>query len=225
MNLIDRIKNILLSPKTEWQAIASEPATVPGLYKSYIAIIAAAPALAGFIKSSLIGYGAFGLSARTPIANGLIGAIIGYALSLALVYVMALIVNTLAPIFGGRKNLTEALKTVAYAATASCVASIGLVIAWLGLLIVLAGSIYNIYLLYRGLPVTMKCPPEKAAGYTAISVVCAIVLSWSCAIATGMVIGGAAMASGAPSHAVFDQNTWPGKMEAANAQMNRQSAP
>ena len=102
---------------------------------------------------------------------------VGYVLSLAMVYVIALIVDALAPSFGGQKDRIQALKTVAYCYTASWVAGIATILPWFGLLITLAGVIYGIYLLYLGLPHTMKCPQDKAAGYTAVSIIVVIVLS------------------------------------------------
>ncbi len=99
--LIARVKAILTTPKTEWPVIAAEPATVADLYKNYIVWLAAIPVVCKFIKGSFIGYGAFGIYYRTPIGAGITGMIIGYALTLALVYVVALIVDALAPTFGG----------------------------------------------------------------------------------------------------------------------------
>ncbi|MDR2011804.1 MAG: YIP1 family protein [Rhodanobacter sp.] len=174
--LIERIKNILTTPETEWPVIAAESTTVPDLYKNYIAIIAALPAIVVFIKGSLIGFSAFGLTARTPIGPGLAGMIVCYVLSLAMLYVISLIIDALAPTFDGEKNQIQALKAATYAGTAGAIASIGLLVPWLGVLIALAGGIYSIYLLYLGLPATMKCPPEKAGGYTAVSIICAAVL-------------------------------------------------
>ena len=112
--LIARVKAILTTPQTEWPLIAAEPATVPDLYRNYIVFLAAIPAIAGFIKGSLIGYGMFGFHYRTPIVAGIISAVVAYALSLVLVYVMALIVNALAPSFDGQKDPVQALKAVAY---------------------------------------------------------------------------------------------------------------
>ena len=45
MALVDRVKNILLSPRTEWPVIDAEPATVASLYTGYIMPLAAIPAL------------------------------------------------------------------------------------------------------------------------------------------------------------------------------------
>jgi len=188
--LIERAKRILMSPKTEWPVIAAEPDTTAGLYKNYIAILAAIGPIALFIKMTLIGtqvpfLGTF----RLDMGTGLIQLVLGYVLSLAAVYVFALIVNALAPTFGGQKDSIQALKAAAYAMTASWVAGIGQVLPWLGVLIGLAGGIYSIYLLYLGLPVTMKSPPDKAAGYTAVSVIAAVILFWVCAAIVSGIIG------------------------------------
>ena len=127
--LIARVKAILTTPKTEWPIIAAEPATVADLYKNYIVFLAAVPAICQFIKGSLIGYGMFGIQYRTPVGMGIDRHDRRYALTLALVYVVALIVDALAPTFGGQKNQVQALKTVAYAWTASWVAGIGALIS------------------------------------------------------------------------------------------------
>ena len=52
--LIERIRSILTSPKTEWPVIAAEPATVGGLYTGYIMLLAAIPAICTFIKMAFI---------------------------------------------------------------------------------------------------------------------------------------------------------------------------
>lgn len=224
--LIARVKAILSTPKTEWPVVAAEPATVPDLYKNYIAILAAIPAVMGFIKGSLIGYGGFGITVRTPIGMGIAGAVVGYVLALVLVYVMSLIVDALAPSFGGQKNPTQALKAVAYSYTASWVASIGLLVPWLGFLIMLAGGVYGIYLLYLGLPETMKAPRDKAAGYTVVTIVVAIVLGWILAIVVAGITGAGALTSGAISGSRFgggevtiDKDSALGKLDAWSKKM------
>ncbi len=233
--LIARVKAILMSPKTEWPLIAAEPTTVADLYKNYIAILAAIPVVAGFIKGSLIGYGAFGIHYRTPIGAGIASAIISYVLGLVLVYVVALIVEALAPTFGAQKDRLQALKTVAYAYTASWVAGIALIIPGIGWLVALAGAIYGIYLLYLGLPFTMKAPQEKAGGYTAVTVIITIVLGWIVGLIVAGVAGTGAMMAGSMQgvdlgnrggQVSIDEDSslgqlaaWGKKMEAAGQQM------
>lgn len=186
--LIARAKAMLLTPKTEWPVVAGEPTTVADLYKGYIVALAAIPAICTFLQMSVIGTNLW-LTGRMRIGvgAGLSSAILTYVLTLVTVYVMALIIDALAPTFSAQKDRVQALKTVAYAYTASWVAGIGYLLPGLGFLLALAGGIYSIYLLYLGLPHTMKCPPDKAAGYTAVSIIVAIVLS----ILVGAIVGGA----------------------------------
>ena len=189
---IARAKAILVTPRTEWPIAAAEPASVGSLYAGYIIWIAALPAIATFIKQSLIGTGFLGVVVRMPIATGLGAMVLRYVLSLAVAYVVALIINVLAGTFNGQKDMVQALKTVAYAWTAAWIAGIAVIIPWIGWLIAIAGAVYGIYLLYLGLPFTMKCPPEKAGGYTALTVIIAIVLSWIVSLVVVGVIGTAA---------------------------------
>ncbi len=188
--LIERAQRILLSPKTEWPVIAAEPETTSGLYTKYVIFLAALGPIAMFFKSTLIGtqvpfLGTF----RLDMGTGLIQLVLSYILGLVAVYVFALIVNALAPTFGGQKDPVQAQKTVAYAMTAGWIAGVAQILPWIGMLIGLAGGIYSIYLLYLGLPVTMKSPPDKAAGYTAVSVIAAIILFWVCALVIGGIVG------------------------------------
>ena len=196
--LIARVKAILTTPKTEWPVIAAEPQTVADIYKNYIVWLAAVPAICQFIKGTFIGYGALG-TMRMPIGAGITSMVVYYALSLVLVYVVALVVDALAPTFSGQKNQVQALKAVAYSWTAGWIAGIGALVPWLGVLIALAGLIYGIYLMFLGLPATMKCPQEKSGGYTAVTIIIAVVLSWIIAIIIGALSGTAALMAGGAS--------------------------
>lgn len=184
MSLVDRAKNIILQPKQEWQVIDAEPTTVGDLYKGYIIPLSAIPPLA-----SLIGWSVFGLrlpfvgTIRVPIGTLVGRTVLQYVLGLVTVYVLALIIDALAPSFGGTKNQVQALKVAAYSSTASWLAGIfGLIpaLSFLGIL-----GLYSVYLMYTGLPVLMKSPPEKAFGYTAVVIIAAIVLF----IVVGVVVG------------------------------------
>lgn len=175
--LVDRVKNILLSPSSEWPVIARESGSTLGLYTGYIMLLAAIGPIASFIGSSLIGtgFGFFG-HLRVPLAAGLSAALLQYLLSLATVLVVAWLVNTLAPSFGGQKDSFAALKLTAYSYTAAWLAGIFHLIPMLGTLGLLA-ALYGIYLIYLGLPVLMRCPQDKAAGYCAVVVILAIVIA------------------------------------------------
>ena len=183
MSLMSRVKAILLTPRTEWPVIEGEPATIASLYTGYIIPLAAIPALASFIGLSLVGVHMLGVSVLVPIGVGIRGAIVRYALSLVATYVLALIIDALAPTFGGTRNSMAALKVSAYSSTAAWVAGIFMLIPALGIFGLL--GLYSLYLLYLGLPALMKAPQEKAAGYTVVVVLCAIVLF----VVVGYVVG------------------------------------
>src|SRR5262252_2099125 len=176
MSLMERAKNILLQTKTEWPVIEAEQSTTGSLYTGYIIPLAAIPAVA-----SVIGWSVFGLQVplvgaiRYPISIGIRNAIVVYALSLVSVFVLALIIDALAPTFGGQKNPIQALKTSAYSYTAVWVGGIFNLIPSIALLGLLA-ALYSCYLLFAGLPVLMKAPEDKAAGYAAVVIIVAIVL-------------------------------------------------
>ncbi|MFZ6655455.1 Yip1 family protein [Undibacterium sp. TJN19] len=192
MNLIQRAKNITLDPKAEWPVIAEETTNTADLFKNYVAPLSAIPAIASFLGMTLIGISIpFLGTIRTPIMSGITTLILTFVMGLVGIYLISLIVDALAPSFGGEKNPMQALKVTAYAFTPAWLAGILHIIPSLGILGALAG-LYSIYVLYLGLPVLMKAPQEKAAGYTAVSVVCSIVMMIAFTYVIGMV-GGASM--------------------------------
>ncbi len=186
MDLVARVKGILLSPKTEWGVIDTEPTTVGSLYTGYIIPLAAIPAIAGFIGMSVLGYNVLGTSIRFSMGSGIERAILQFLLSLAMTYVLALIIDALAPNFGGQKSQLQALKVAAYSSTAFWVAGIFTILPALGILAIL--GLYSLYLFYLGLPVLMKAPQEKAMAYTVVVIVCAIVVGVVIGLITNQVV-------------------------------------
>lgn len=185
MNLVERAKNITLSPKTEWPVIAEESTNTADLFKNYVAPLAAIPAVAGFVGMSLIGFSVAMLGTiRLPIGVGITAMVMNFVFALAGVYLISLIIDALAPQFGAQKNSMQALKLAAYSFTPAWLAGILSLLPSLSMLSLLAG-LYSIYVLYLGVPVLMKAPEEKAVAYTAASVVCSIVIM----VVFGLVIG------------------------------------
>jgi hypothetical protein len=177
MGLVDRVKAILLTPQKEWPVIEAESATPASLYTGYIIPLAAIPAVAGFVGMSVFGMRVLGMSVKWPVSTGLTRAVVVYALALAGVFVLALIIDALAPSFGGQKSQIQALKLAAYSSTAMWLAGIFLIIPALSILSILSiVGIYSLYLLYLGLPVMMKSPSDKSVAYTVVVILVAIVL-------------------------------------------------
>jgi hypothetical protein len=170
MELVERVKRILLSPQTEWPRIETEPATTAGLYTGYIMPLAAIGPVANLIGYSLIGSNGY----RVPLGRALPHALANYLLTLAGTYALALIIDALAPSFKGHRSQIQALKLTAYSSTAAWVAGIFLLIPALSGLSIL--GLYSLYLLYLGLPRLMKSPRSAVLGYTVVIVLAAILL-------------------------------------------------
>ncbi len=173
-SLVDRVKNILITPKTEWARIDAEPSTVSSIYTSYVVILAAIGPIAMLIGQQVFGYSAFGVTYKPPINYSIGMAVFTYVMSLVAVYVLALIIDALASSFGGTKNLTNAFKVAAYSSTAAWIAAIFQIIPMLAFLAII--GLYGLYLLYLGIGPLMKVPADKQVGYAVVSIVVYIVL-------------------------------------------------
>jgi hypothetical protein len=192
-SLVNRVRAILLRPKEEWQVIDKETTDIATLYRTYVMPLAAIAPIAGFIGGSLIGTSTALGTSRVPIVNGLVGAIVEYALALATTYIVAMVIDNLAPSNGGTRNMVQAFKVSAYSSTAQWIAGIFALIPALSPLSIV--GIYGLYLLYLGLPLLMKAPAAKAASYTITVIVAVIVIFIVIAIVTGLLFGGAVLAT------------------------------
>jgi hypothetical protein len=191
-SLIDRVKGILLTPATEWSTIETEVSHFRAVYLQYVAPLAAIVAIAVFIGQSLVGVtgSPFVGTYRVPFFTGLISAAIIYVMIFVGVFLITLIVDALAPTFGGQKDSLRALKVTIYSHTPAWIAAAFQIIpslAWIGFL----AGLYGIYLFYLGVPVLMRGPKDKAIGYTATVCVAAII-TWFVLGAIGGAIAGIA---------------------------------
>lgn len=168
MNLVARAKAILMTPKQEWPVIDAEPLNVRELLIGYVLPLAAIGPIARFVGLSV-----FGLGVGWAISQ----AILSFVLAVISVFVLAWVINALAPNFGATQNMQQAIKLSAYSATAGWVAGIFYIIPALWILAAI-GGLYSLYLFYLGLPVLMKVPADKAVPYIVVIVISVIVLYW-----------------------------------------------
>lgn len=189
--LVQRVKDILLKPAATWDVIDGERPTVGSLYTGYIMPLAAIPAIAQVIGMTVFGAGAFGIVVKWSPVTAVVQGLLMYVLSLAMVYVLALIIDGLAPSFGGTKDQNQALKVAAYSYTAGWVAGVFSIFPALSILGLV--GLYSLFLLYVGLPKLMKAPQDKALPYTGVVILVAIVIG----IVVMMVLGSVATLTGA----------------------------
>lgn len=176
MDLVSRARGLLTQPQVEWNTVAAEPASVGGLFTSYVVPLSAIPAVAGFIGATLLIGGAVSWTAL------LTGAVISYILGLVGIFVLGKIIELLMPSFGAPADGIAAMKLAAYAPTASWIAGLFLLLPFVGGLLALVGALYSIYLFYVGVPVVARVPAQKAVLFTLAVFVVALLVN--------LVIGG-----------------------------------
>jgi len=176
MDVFNRAKGVMLAPETEWPEIEKEPGTPAFLFTNYVVWLAAIPPIAGFIGGSLIGITVPALGTfRVPLFAGLLSAVIAYLLNFVIVYAVAIIIDWLAPRFGGQKDFASALKVAVYCFTPYWVGGIFQLMAGTRFLTYVIG-LFGVYLLSLGLPRLMKSLPDRTTGYVAAVAACAIVI-------------------------------------------------
>ena len=168
MNLVDRAKNIIMTPKTEWPVIAGETPNIGQIITGYVVPLALIPLVATILGGLLFEHY---MSAGYVIAMG----VVTFVVVILAVFLAAFVIDFLAPNFGSEKNLGRSVQLVAYSYTPAWVAGILNIIPALGIIAALAG-IYGIYLMYLGLPAMKNTPADKVVMYLVISIIVLLVI-------------------------------------------------
>ena len=204
MNIVERVKNICVTPRTEWAVIAGETTPAASLVTEYVVPLAAISAAAGLVGGSLVGQSLpFVGTFRMPLATSLGIAVFAFVMSIVGVFVLSLVINALAPTFGAEKNSAQAFKVAVYSYTPAWIAGVFQILPAL-VVLALLGALYGFYLLYLGLPLLMKCPEDKAPAYTGAVVVCAIVMTLIITAAGNRFVGTGRLSAGAPAASEVD---------------------
>ncbi|MEO8719917.1 MAG: Yip1 family protein [Ginsengibacter sp.] len=168
MNLIERAKNMLITPKTEWVVAQTEPATPQSLLLSYVLPMAVIASI-GKILSGLVWPGAFGTYFIWTALIGFVSIVISF-------YISIYVIDMLAPSFGSEKNLNNSSQLVAYSNTPNWIAGLLSFIPIIGWLLVIAGWVYSVYLFYIGLGPMKKTPEDKKIVYMIVAFVVMIAI-------------------------------------------------
>ena len=188
MNALARSKAILVDPAAAWRGIEKDVGDPAYLLSRYVAVLALIPALSSFVGATLVGVVTpSGAILRANLIEGLFGAVFSYAASCTIVLLLGLIIDFLAPLFGGRRDFEEAFKLAVYSFTPLWLAGIFLLLP--GLRFLLLTGIYGIYLFWLGAPRLTKMPEQQAANFTLVLVVCTAGLLYGAALAQRMLFG------------------------------------
>lgn len=181
MNLIERVKNILITPKTEWDVINGETATTQSLFMGYVLPLSLVAAIGSLLKGLLFA-GVLGLK------YFIITAVIAFIASIVAFFVSVIIVDMLAPSFGSEKNMGKSAQLIAYSGTPSYIGGLLSFIPVIGWLVALAAWAYGIYLMYLGIGPMKKTPEDKKVVYMIVAFLIMIVLYFVVAAILGMIL-------------------------------------
>jgi high-affinity Fe2+/Pb2+ permease len=174
MNLVARVKGILLNPRQEWAVIDAEPFNQSAILTGYVLPLAAIGPIASVIGWTVFGLG-FGI--RLGVGAALTGAITAFILAIVGLFVAAYVTNALAPSFNAQQSFGQAFKLIVYSSTAAWIGGIFQLIPALAIIGALFG-LYSLYLLFIGMPIVMKAPQDKAVIYTIAVIVVVIIVYW-----------------------------------------------
>jgi hypothetical protein len=172
MKLIDRAKNIIMTPKTEWAVIASEEPNGQSIFMSYALPLILASAAAAFIGHALFWGGHYG---AYSFKWGLYFALQIVIMGAIGVWLTAAVINALAPSFSSEKSMGRAMQLVIYSMTPAWIGGLLMIFPPIGVIGMIFG-IYGLYLMYLGLPHTMKTPQDKSVPYIVVSIIALIVI-------------------------------------------------
>jgi hypothetical protein len=187
MNLIERVKNVLITPKTEWSAINTESDTLSGIITKYVLPLAAVGAICTFIGYAFIGID-LGFLRMKGMDWGIKMAISNIVSAIISVVVTSFVVDALAPSFGSEKNINKSAQLVAYGYTPAFVGALLNVIPAIAMIGGLFG-LYGIYLMYLGLGPLKKTPDDKKIIYLVVTIIVLIVVYLVIIAIMGAILG------------------------------------
>ena len=171
-NLFNRVKQLLINPRAEFQTIEKENPLHTKVLTHYVLLLMIIPFLFSFIGGAVF-FGSY--SFGSIMVAGARFAFCQLFLLFGGIYITSLIINAMASKFGGQKDFNRTFSLVAYAYIPMFLA--GIFHIWYGLSwIVFSVGAYGLYLLITGLKTMTKPTEEKVDSYAAISFIIAVVI-------------------------------------------------
>jgi len=167
--ILSRAYGLLREPKKEWEQIKAEETTIPKILIGYVAPLAAIPPICGLIGSLI-----FESERVGPLSGAIVSVFVTWAVTVGFVFLLGVLINTLADQFDGDRNDIASQKIAAYSITPAFLSGLFSLypgVWWISLFALGA----MVYIMYRGLPILMKAPEDRALSYSATVTVAAAV--------------------------------------------------
>ena len=193
--LLSHVWGLFAHPEEEWKTIRKENCTIGRCYCSHVLVLAAIPALAGYIGTTQVGWQILTAEVhRLTHQSALWIAIVSYFTMLVAVFTIGKLIHWMGQTYGTKQSLSQCIALAAYTATPLFLIGVMLLypVLWLNLLIGLVALAYTVYLLYLGVPIVMGVTKERgflfssavlAVGLVAlVAVLAATVILWDIGI-------------------------------------------
>jgi hypothetical protein len=194
--VLNHVWGLFFQPKKEWKSIKEERCSIGKCFCSHVLILAAIPAVAGYIGTTQVGwsFGSFEVH-RLTTQSALQIAIITYLTMLVAVFSLGKAIHWMGQTYGSKQTLPQAIALAAYTATPLWVMGLFFLypVLWVNMLIGLPALAYTVYLLYTGVPVMMNVSQERgflfASAVLAVGLVMLVAVLGSMAVLWSMGIG------------------------------------
>ena len=162
--VLQHVWGLFVNPKLEWEAIRDDKCTVGKCYAIHVLLLAAIPAIAGFIGTTQFGWqiGVGDPVKLTTQSAGLI-AILYYFAMLVGVYSIGWMIHWMGGTYGADVPLSQCVVLAAYVATPLFL--IGIMelypVLWINMVVGIVALAYTVYLLYTGVPIMMGVSEDR----------------------------------------------------------------
>jgi hypothetical protein len=181
--LFGRMMGMLFAPRAEWARIATEATPTARLYTTFIAPLALLDALVALVHVT-------SGPLHVPFSGAVITASLVFCFGLLGIFIVAAIIDAVAPFFGAASNRRLASAIAAYASTPIWLAMVFVPFPTLWAALQVLAVSYHTWLLYLGLRQLMRAARDRVLGYATTVVLCTILLEIVFAIAS-TALGGA----------------------------------
>lgn len=167
--IINRFRNIVFSPSTEWDIIKSEKHDIQKILTTYlipiIITIGIADLLGGLIFQSF-----YSLTFRV------LSAIITMIIPFSSILLSSYLISLLSPSFGAKSDLTSSIKLVTYSYSIQLLLSILInLLPFFSVLGIL--GLYFIFIIWQGVVPLMEVAEEKKVSFVILAVLIIIIIS------------------------------------------------
>jgi hypothetical protein len=162
--ILKHVWGLFVNPKREWEAIRDDECTIGKCYAIHVLILAAIPALSGFIGTTQIGWQlGVGDPVKLTLESAALIAVLYYLAMLVGVYTIGWMIHWMSGTYGAKVMLSQCVVLAAYTATPLFL--IGIMelypILWLNMVLGIPALAYSVYLLYSGVPIMMGISEER----------------------------------------------------------------